>query len=82
MGIEIGEPPPARKPGRRFAPETIERIEWMDAHPGQWIIWAHGPGTLPTHLRYDHRYESCTRTIDRATTLYARRRPEDPGVSR
>ena len=68
------EPPAKKKPGREFSPETREKIEWMKAHPGQWIVWHRKRQPPPRHVK-SSIYERQFRTVDGVTTLYVRLRP-------
>lgn len=39
MAIIAEEPRERRKPQKKN-PETLERMSWMDEHPGEWIFWS------------------------------------------
>ena len=47
--IVAENPPPSRGPGRTTSLEVQEKLDWLRAHPGEWLLWSVGVSMRPVH---------------------------------
>ncbi len=77
----IAEEPPLKKTGAaRLLPETREKLEWLHAHPGEWLVWCEWRGGQPRAVRSIHYEKRYVRTERKTNKVYVRYMPK-PRIS-